>query len=501
MSHTDATASSHRPGRPEDLPLAGVRVLEFGYGVAAPVACRNLAQFGADAIKVESGRRPDSLRTVGAGWVPLAADWGVLRDTGSSLNFTSPGKRSIGLEVDQPEGREILHRLVGASDVLVMNMSVEAVARLGLSYAEMREVNPGLIWMNMPSFGSQDGPYRNFRTWGRNIAAMAGMSRLVGWPDRDPVGMAVNYPDYVSALWGTVAVVCALIQRDLTDLGCEIDVSQYQVALSSLGPTIMEAVLGGRGLGSLGNRWDGRAPHGVYPSRGVDQWVALSVTDEAMWKGLCRVEGLDVLATDDRFSSLLGRLTFQEPLDDVISRWTERLTPWEAATEMQAVGVAAAPVVGNWEILADKQLEAREFFRVLPHARFGGELSYGQAIVLSETGAHFTRAAPAFGQDTRDVLRDVAGLDETAIQTAIDSGVAQEMPHPEIHLERPYLHWIRALMPLPWPSSTLDPAGILYDRLEAAVMSPPDGAPEPADPSGLLPGAAGSADAGAEVVP
>jgi benzylsuccinate CoA-transferase BbsF subunit len=465
------------------LPLAGIRVLEFGYGVAAPVACRNLGQFGADAIKIESVRRPDSLRTVGAGWVPLETDWEIMRDTGTSLHFTSPGKRSIGLEVDQPEGKRIFARLVEHSDALIMNMSVDAVDSLGLSYAAMREINPRLIWMNMPSFGAQDGPYRTFRTWGRNIAAMAGISRLVGWPDRDPVGMVVNFPDYVSALWGTVAVVCALIQRDLTGDGCEIDVSQYQVALSCLGPTIMEAMLGGTGLGSLGNRRPGRAPHGVYPCRGDDRWIAISVLDESMWQGLGRIDGLDGLSSDPRFSSLSGRLAHEDDLDDIVGQWSARLSPWEAASELQAVGVPAAPVVNNWEVLLDTQLEARNFFRVLPHARFGADLSYGQAIVLSETGARFIRAAPAFGEDTVDILRDVAGCSDDEIQSALASGVAHQMSHPEVHLERPYLHWIRPLMPRAWPEPTLDPPTILYNRL----LAEPPGGPGPG------PGQSGSA--------
>ena len=142
----------------DDLPLAGLRALEFGYGVAAPVCCRNLAQFGAEVIRIESVRRPDSLRIVGAGWVPPEVGWEVARDTGQALNFTCPGKRSIGLEVDVGEGREIFLRLVAASDLLVMNMSVEAVASLGLGYEEIKAVRPDVIWMNMPSFGSAGGP-------------------------------------------------------------------------------------------------------------------------------------------------------------------------------------------------------------------------------------------------------------------------------------------------------------------------------------------------------
>lgn len=449
----------------DDLPLAGLRALEFGYGVAAPVCCRNLAQFGADVIRVESVRRPDSLRIVGAGWVPPEVGWEVARDTGQALNFTCPGKRSIGLEVDVAEGRDIFLRLVSASDVLVMNMSVDAVASLRLGYDEIREIKPDIIWMNMPSFGAADGPYQTYRTWGRNISAMAGISRLVGWPDRDPVGFGVNYPDYVSALWGTIAVVCAVIQRDLTGEGCEIDVSQYQVALTSIGPTVMEAVLGGSGLGGLGNRTPGMAPQGVYPARGRDRWVAVSVHDDEMWNAVGEVDGLESLAGDSRFSTLAGRLESHDELDEALSAWTRDRTPWAAASELQAAGVAAAPVQDNPSVLADTQLESRDFFRVLPHPRFGADMSYGQAITLGGTPGRFDHAAPGFGEHTREVLSEIAGLDPEAVQMALDAGVAHEMVKRDVRLERPYLHWIPNLVRGDWPAAGLDPASIIYRRM------------------------------------
>jgi benzylsuccinate CoA-transferase BbsF subunit len=449
------------------LPLHGVRVLEFGYGVAAPVCCRNLAQYGADVIRVESQRRPDSLRIVGAGWVPAEVGWEVARDTGQPINFTCSGKRSIGLEVDTPEGMRILERLVAGSDVLVMNMSVEAVARLGLGYEEMRRVRPDLIWMNMPSFGSAGGPYETYRTWGRNIAAMAGISRLVAWPDRDPVGLTVNYPDYVSALWGTIAVVCALLRRDITGEGSEIDVAQYQVAVSSIGSTVMEAALGGNGLSRIGNRTPGAAPQGVYPCRGSERWVALTVADDDAWRGLCGIAGLEELGDDPRFETLEGRLADHDEIDEALSSWTVERTPWEAATELQAVGVAASPVHDFRDVLGDTHLEARSFFRVLRHPRFGKDLSYGQAITLRGTPGRFDAAAPGFGEHTREILAGVAGLGAQEIQAAIDAGVAHEMVKRDIRLERPFLHWIGNLVRGDWPDSHLDPALILFDQLRS----------------------------------
>ena len=449
----------------DELPLGGVRVLEFGYGVAAPVCCRNLAQFGADVIRVESVRRPDSLRIVGAGWVPPEVGWEVVRDTGQPINFTCSGKRSIGLEVDTPEGMQILRRLVAASDVLVMNMSVEAVAGLGLGYAEMREVKPDLIWVNMPSFGSAGGPYQKYRTWGRNIAAMAGISALVAWPDRDPVGLTVNYPDYASALWGTIAVVCALLRRDLSGEGGEIDVAQYQVAVSSIGPMVMEAALGGDGLARIGNRSPGAAPQGVYPSRGTERWVAVTVPDDEAWRGLASVPGLEALVGDQRFETLEGRIASHDEIDEALSAWTVERTPLDAASELQAVGVAASPVNDYRSVLADGHLESRDFFKVLPHPRFGADLSYGQAIRLCGTPGRFTRAAPGFAEHTREVLANVAGLDDAEIQAAIDSGVAHEMVRRDVHLERPYLHWIGNVVRGDWPQSHLDPALIVFDEL------------------------------------
>ncbi len=172
-----------------------------------------------------------------------------------------------------------------------------------------------------------------------------------------------------------------------------------------------------------------------------------------------------------------SRVAHQDELDDALAEWTQRLTPWEAATALQEVGVAASPVLDNWAVLTDPQLEAREFFRVLPHARFGGELSFGQAMVLSATPARFERAAPGFGEHTREVLADLAGLDDDAIQAAIDAGVAHQMGQPEAHLERPYLHWIPHLMPLPWPPSQIDPAQILYERLAREQTAGPGSDP------------------------
>ena len=317
----------------------------------------------------------------------------------------------------------------------------------------------------MAAFGS-GGPYRSFRTWGGNLSALSGITELVGWPDRMPVGMPISFSDYIAALWGTVSVVAAIMRRDATGEGCEIDMAQYQAAIACIGPTVTEAVLGGDVPHATGTRHAGRAPHGVYPTRDEDRWLAVTVLDDAMWRGLCRVEGLETLAGDPRFASISDRLANQDALDEEVSEWTRSRTDWEGAAELQREGVAAAPVLSHWDAVKDPQLAARGFFRTLPSHRFGLDFTYGQATLLSDTPATFTKAAPSFGEHTREILGEV-GLADAEIDELVDKGVAHVVQEPELTLERPFLSWIPHVMSLDWPPSHIDTAHIVFDELAA----------------------------------
>jgi crotonobetainyl-CoA:carnitine CoA-transferase CaiB-like acyl-CoA transferase len=448
-----------------ELPLAGIRVLELGYGIAAPVAARNLAQFGADVIRVESLRRPDSLRLGGAGWLPRNVDASVRRDTLPALNFSSAEKRSIGLEIDTDAGRVVFDQMVAAVDVVITNMSERALDELHLRDSDLRVLKPDLVHVTLPAFGSE-GPYQNYRTWGHNLSAASGVDSLIGWPDREPVQIGFAYPDFVSAQAATVAVLAALRRRRATGQGAHLELWQYAMTLSCLGPAIVAAQLAGRAPSAQGNRDLDRAPQGVYPARGTERWVAVTVEDDAMWRALCRVPGLEQLGEDGRFASLRDRCIHHDVLDDALAAWTIQRTDWEAATELQSFGVAAAPVLDSWDLVADPQLAARDFFHALPHARFPRDLVFGQAVQLSETPPRAERAAPAFGEHSRDVLRELAGLDDAAVDALVDAGVVHVMEREDVVLERPYLHWLRKIQRLlPWGEPSFDPATEMMRRL------------------------------------
>jgi crotonobetainyl-CoA:carnitine CoA-transferase CaiB-like acyl-CoA transferase len=448
------------------LPLAGVRAVELGYGIAAPVAARNLAQFGADVIRVESVRRPDSLRLAGAGWIPPEVGQAVRQDTLPSYNFSSAEKRSLGLELDTAAGRSVFDALVATADVFVTNMSEHALDELRLRDEDLRPLRPDLVYLSLPAFGSS-GPYRSFKTWGHNLGAISGIDALIGWPDRDPVQIGFAYPDYVSALAATVAIVAALRRRDATGEGARLELSQYAMALACLGGEITEMQLTGRAPAATGNRSPAGAPQGLYPVRGEDRWVAVSVEDDGTWRALTTVPGLEPLGEDPRFATFDARCTHHDELDAVVAAWTRTRTGWEAAAELQAFGVPAFPVLDSWDLVADTHLSARDFFHALPHARFERDLVFGQAAVLSATPARAEHAAPAMGEHTRDVLTEL-GFADGEIDQLVADGTAHVMERTDVQLERPYLHWIDKVMPLvPWPPAGFDPAAEMMARVVA----------------------------------
>ena len=338
--------------------------------------------------------------------------------------------------------------------------------QLRITYEDIRALRPDVVYLTLPAFGSE-GPYRAYRTWGHNLAAAAGIDHLIGWPDREPVQLGFAYPDFVSAQAATAAVIAALMRRDATGEGARLEVWQYAMALACLGPTVVAAQLSGAAPGASGNHAEGRAPHALYPARGDDRWVAVSVETDAMWDAMCGVQGLESLGTDARFATVALRLEHEGALDDVVAAWTMTRTDWEAATELQSVGVAATPVLDAWDVIADPHLAARDFFHALPHARFARDLVFGQAVRLSETPLRAERAAPAFGQDSRDVLRELTDLDEPAIERLIEDGTVQVMERGDVVFERPYLHWIRKVQRLlPWGTPTFDPATEMMRTLE-----------------------------------
>lgn len=452
------------------LPLSGIRAVEVGYAMAGPLTARYLAHFGADVIRIESRRKPDSLRVSRSPWLPEGTRSDIAQDTHPLLNLSSADKRSIVLEIDKPDGYEAFSRIVATADVVITNLSADAIPKLRLSYHDMTAIRPDIIYLATTAFG-HDGPYRSFRTWGMNLCAIAGLDAMVGWPDRDPSGIGMSFPDYPCALVAVTAIAAALQRRAATGAGAHLELPQLNTAINCIGATVVDAALGGTAHQARGNRAPAGAPQGVYPAAGGERWVAISAADEESWAALSTVEGLQGLADDPRWATPVGRVTHHDELDQALAAWTRQRSDWAAAAELQEAGVAAAPVFDSWDILADPHLASRSYYQVARSARFGGDLVCRPAAVPAGMTQQVRCAAPAMGEHTRGVMRDLAGLDDEAINALLADGTAYEMTQPGTRLARPYLGWIGHVLRLPWPA-----------RREAGERASPAPAPEAARP-------------------
>src|SRR5919109_3422721 len=267
--------------------LQGVRVLDLTHAWAGPLATQVLADYGAEVIKIETCDRPDMLRF--STW-PRDEARPDAYNRGGWFQDLGRNKLSLTLDLKRSQGRDLFKRLVAQSDVVIENFSARVMRRLELEYAILQAVNPRLIMISMPGYGTV-GPYKDFVAFGEMIEPFAGLSELTGYPDRAPLRLAVAYPDPVAGLHAALATLLALRQRRQTGVGRHIHIPHREPITRMLGEAVLDYTVNGRTPRRIGNRHRAWAPHGCYPCRGHDRWVTLAVRTDAEWTALCRAFG------------------------------------------------------------------------------------------------------------------------------------------------------------------------------------------------------------------
>jgi benzylsuccinate CoA-transferase BbsF subunit len=444
-----------------DRPLDGIRVVELTIAIAAPFCGRHLAQHGAEVIKVESRRHPDSNRLIAPVWLPERAATDDGMETGFMTSEFIGGKRSLCLDITDPRGRDVVLRLMAHADVVISNFAAPVLPKLGLGYENACQVRPDIIYAVMPAFGSTPSRYRDYRAWGPNLAPLCGLDHLTGWADRAPTGMAsFAYPDYVAGNHMAVAILAAVLQRDVTGDGQFIDMSQYESTVAAIGPTIMqhEQDIANSGEGGRdGNQVPWAAPHGVYPARGRDRWVAIACEVEEHWSALCRLARREPFASDTRYRSGSERYENRAELDADLTTWTRGFDAKELAYRLQELGCPAAAVQDAADLAVDPHLEAREFFQLAPHARLGADLSLGYPAQMSGTPARLSRSAPRLGEDNDFVLEQLVGMSAGEHAELVAAGVVEDGVSGAIQYRRPYGEWARKFIRRDnWPEPVIE---------------------------------------------
>lgn len=335
-------------------PLAGVRVVDFGWIFAAPIATRMLAALGATVLRVEDAARPDQMR-----------------ERPFTFQVVYGDKQSVAIDAKSPEGKATLLALLRDADIVASNFAPGVMERLGLGWTALHALNPRLIMLNVSGMG-QTGPYRHWRMFGQLAQGYAGLTALVGYEGGPPRGIEDGgfWSDPVAGYAAAAAALAALRERTATGRGRWIDVSLVE-STAALFVRPLLAAQRDRVAGRAGNRHAAMAPHDTYRCAGDDRWLALAVRNDAEWQTLCRVIGRPDLADDPAFATLAGRQARRHDLRPVIEAWTGTRPAEAAAAELQAAGIPAAPSNTARDLLGDPHLRARRFFEEDPDAPGG----------------------------------------------------------------------------------------------------------------------------------
>lgn len=402
----------------ERPPLFDVRVLEVGNYMAGPFCAMQLADLGADVLKVEQPEGGDEVRQSG----PFV--------DGQSSNFLrlNRNKRSLALDLKSPEGKEVFRRLVSGADVVVENLRPGTMRRLELDYPRLAELNPGLVYVAASGWG-QDGPLSQLAGLDIMAQARGGLMSITGAPDGDPVKVGVPVCDLVCALYGALAAVSALRARERTGRGQYIDVCLLEAGVSLAVWEAGRYFATGEVPGPLGSAHQANAPYQAV--RSSDGWFTIGAASARNWVAFCGALGLERLLQDPRYADTTSRHRNREALaaeiEDLTS--TEPMAHWIGLLER--AGVPCAPIQDFGQVFHDPHLEARDFFWDAPHPTVGQVRQIGSPMRLSETPAVRRRAAPLLGEDSLEVVRslgygpeEVAGLVERQV---IKTPVRQEV--------------------------------------------------------------------------
>ncbi|MFN0091036.1 MAG: CaiB/BaiF CoA transferase family protein [Acidimicrobiales bacterium] len=413
-----------REGAPKAL--GHLRICDFTGQLAGAGATRFLAAFGAQVIRIEDPTnrgRWDILR--GA---PPFPDKRRGNELGSAFNNHNVEKLGITLNVKHERGRELLRELVKVSDVVSENFAAGVMNRLGFGYDTLKELKPDIIYVSNCGFGGT-GPYWRYKSWGPIAQAMSGLTLHSGLPDMPPAGWGYSYMDHTGGYYMAIGILAALLHRSRTGEGQWVDMSCTEAGAALNGPALLDYTVNGRGVRRPGSpdtnrsQWAPHAPHGIYPARGDDEWIALACRSDDEWRILASEIG-EPWAGEPRWADYAGRAGAQDELDKLIGAWTAHHDRWQLAGRLRHAGIPAAAVSRPDErIDDDANTAAWPLWPTVEHREIGQIRVDGMPVHLSETDWTIERGAPCLGEHNDMVYSEVLGLSAAEIDQLREEGV------------------------------------------------------------------------------
>jgi len=398
------------------LPLAGIRVANFGWGWLGPVTGQTLGFLGAEVYKIESHARVDINRT-------LPPFGGGVRDPDRSIQNHAgwAGNGSVTINLKKPQGQELARQLVTHCDVAIENFGPGVLSKLHLGYEDLRAVKSDIILVSMPAAGLF-GPLKDIRTYGMSLSSITGLDSLTGYIDGPPMPMENAFADPLGGLIGALAVLLALGCHARTGKGQHVDFSQQEGILQMVAPAYMDYVLNGRIAGPMANRHPlgVAAPHGVFPCAGDDRWISIAVFTEEEWQRLVEVMGHPDWARE--FADTARRRRNIDVLHEQLSTWTRRFDDYALARRLQQHGVAAAPVLNVADLLNDPHYKARGTFIEVTHPLGFKETIYGAYVKTSGASPRVT-PGPVMGRDNEHVFLELMGISKARFGALVEAEI------------------------------------------------------------------------------
>ena len=375
------------------LPLEGVRVLDLSRVLAGPYATMVLGDLGADVLKVEHPERGDDTR-----------HWGPPFAGGESAYFLSVNrnKRSIGIDLKDPDGFERVEKLAAGADVMIENWRRGALEKLGLGYEKLKRANPDLIYCSITGFGP--GPDEDRPGYDFLVQARGGVMGITGQPGGEPTKVGVAIADIVCGLFASNAILAALHRRSVTGEGARIEVPLFESTLGWLANRGQEYLTSGEDTGLIGNAHPSIVPYQTFDAE--DKPLVVAVGNNTQFANLCKVIGRPELAEDERFATNPDRVANREALISELQREFSERPADEWADELRAAGVPSGPVNTLADVLADEHLLGSGMLQDLDHPSAGHLKMLASPILIDGERLSIRRPPPTLGQHTDETYDD-----------------------------------------------------------------------------------------------
>jgi len=401
------TASGGRGGE-ASRPLAGMRAIEFGFNWAGPMVGQILADMGMQVIKIETAGRLDFMR-----------HWPHAR---SFFHNTNRGKLSVAINIKTDQGRELVRRLAAQSDLVFDNFAAGVLAKNGLGYDDLRRAAPHIVAVSMAMAG-QHGSLAHLRGFATIATGFAGIEAAIGYPETGSTGLPViGVGDANAAIQAVLAALAALWHRRRTGEGQFVDLSQIEAAAALAGEPLARLQIAGTEIAPSANAHPRLAPHGVYPARGEDRWLALAIASDGEWRTLVDLLGAPPWAADEGLAALAQRQSRTAEIDAHLAEWTGQRERDELVEELSAAGLAAAPVLDIEELHTWPQFAARGIWQMAPSFEGGDDIVYRTPWHLGGAPREVAAGSPRVGEHNDLVLAEILAMPPDEIAALRESG-------------------------------------------------------------------------------